>query len=213
MASMMRHFRQGLAWPGLAVLVLLLIPLEAAAHSSRQSSGDLSGIPVPSVTHGEMAVLADYRDDIQSLARQVQSTDPVFQALRAYGMTQFAHCFWGWAPGAIADENSPFNECAHAYLAADKALLMHMRGMEGAPQSVGALVSEIDFKMVQNGASLIGCEYSGESFNTAEFITPHWEKLPQHGLSLLVLGMMGSALLAAALIRNSLANSGHGAAH
>jgi hypothetical protein len=27
-------------------------------------------------------------------------------------------CLWGLVPGSLKDEGSPFNECAHAYLAA-----------------------------------------------------------------------------------------------
>ena len=42
--------------------------------------------------------------------------------LEDYLSLQSFACLWGMVPGSITDEDSPFNECAHAYLAAGYAL-------------------------------------------------------------------------------------------
>lgn len=152
---------------------------DAFAHS-RRASAPVTGIPIPSVSHGEMAILAGYRSDIIDLAARVGQTDPTFRRIQNHATIQYSYCFWGIAPGAVRDEDSPFNECAHAYLAAAKALILHMRTMANADPAVERLVSTIDADMVRAGAAFIGCEYSGETFSTAEFLTPHWENVFIH---------------------------------
>lgn len=62
-----------------------------------------------------------------------------------------------------------------------------MRGMPDVAGRANALISDIDADVVRTGAAFINCQYSGESFNTAEFVRPHWENLPQHRASLLAL--------------------------
>lgn len=177
-------------------LAILLLPWSALAHSSRLSSSNPTGLPIPSLSHGEMAVLTGYRSEIRKLAGEVKFTDPTFRTLMNYGAIQFTYCLWGLAPGAIADEESPFNECAHAYLSADKALLLHMRGMANKSAGVDDLVSRIDVAMVKSGAAFIGCQYSGETFDTADILTPHWENIPGHHPSLAALGLCGFLLAA-----------------
>ena len=140
----------------------------------------MTGLPIPSLSHGEMAVLAAYRAEIMRLADRVQQTDPTFRRLKNYAAIQYSYCLWGVGPGTISDEESPFNECAHAYMAAAKALLLHMRTMPGATPAVETLVSALDADMIRAGAALISCQYSAETFNTAEVVTPHWENLPTH---------------------------------
>ncbi len=54
----------------------------------------------------------------------------------------------------MTDENSPFNECAHAYLAGARALLMHLREMPGDRRAVDALVAKIETGMLANNAAL-----------------------------------------------------------
>jgi hypothetical protein len=173
----------------LRILVVILAALAAGqslAHGNYKP-GNTSGIAIPSLSHGEMAVIADYRSRILAIAGQVDKTDPIFRRLLNFGAIQYSHCLWGVAPGAITDEQSPFNECAHAYLSAAKALLFHMRDMPDVAEQANALISDIDADVVSKGAAFIGCQYSGESFNTAEFLRPHWEKLPEHRPTLLAL--------------------------
>lgn len=170
----------------------------AAAHSNRPVASG-SGLAFPSASHGELVVLSAYRGEILGLARSVVDTDPDFRRLMNYAAIEFSYCGWGLAPGAIGDEASPFNECSHAYLSAERALLLHMRGMPSVAEKAGELASRIDAAMVLNGASLIGCVYSGEGFNTADFVTPHWENVWTHGPSaataggVIAVGLMLSA--------------------
>jgi hypothetical protein len=180
------HLRRPFFMRGMTQLsccwLLLLAFLQATnvmAHG-RSSTGPVSGIPIPNLSHGEMAVLSPYRSDIMGVADKVKQTDPSFRRLKNYAAIQYSYCFWGAAPGTITDEASPFNECAHAYLAASKALLLHMRAMPDAAPAIAELVSQIDTDMIRTGAAFIGCQYSGGSFNTAGLVTPHWENVPAH---------------------------------
>jgi hypothetical protein len=188
----------------LVFLFVMLLPWNVFAHASRATSANPTGMPIPSLSHGEMAVLANYRGEIRKLAAAVRFTDPTFRTLMNYGAIQFSYCLWGMAPAAISDETSPFNECAHAYLSADKALLLYMRDMAQASSAVEALISEIDAAMVLSGAAFIGCQYSGETFDTAEFITPHWEHLPTHLPSLAAVGLAVAFLGSPLAVRSSL---------
>jgi hypothetical protein len=185
-------------------VVLLLMASQASAHGNYQP-GNTSGTPMPSLSHGEMAIVSHYRSRILALAGQVSQTDPTFRTLLNFGAIQYSYCLWGIAPGAISDELSPFNECAHAYLSAAKALLFHMRDMPGMGDRAGALISEIDADVVRTGAAFIGCQYSGESFNTAEFVRPHWENLPHHLPSLYAIGAVVLLLVSPVVVRLSLA--------
>jgi hypothetical protein len=187
----------------LRILVIVAATLAAGhcmAHSNYKPS-NTSGIPIPSLSHGEMAIISDYRARILDIAGQVDQTDPTFRRLLNYGAIQYSYCLWGVAPGAISDEQSPFNECAHAYLSAAKALLFHMRDMPGVAGQADALISEIDAEVVRKGAALINCQYSGESFNTAEFIRPHWENLPEHRPTLYLLAAMLALLVSPVVVR------------
>ncbi|MDQ0321531.1 hypothetical protein QO002_003669 [Pararhizobium capsulatum DSM 1112] len=182
-ANARRLFYAGSMKRWLRYVFLLFVFLQAAdvlAHSGRLAGGPVSGIPIPNLSHGEMAVLTKYHGDIMGAADRVTRTDPSFRRLQNYAAIQYSYCLWGVAPGAITDEESPFNQCAHAYLAAGKALLLHMRDMPDASFAIAQLVSKIDREMIEAGAAFIGCKYSGESFNTAEFLTPHWENVPAH---------------------------------
>ncbi len=186
------------------LLVAFLVASPAAAHS-RRGGGDRSGVAFDAVSHGEMPVLAAYRGEIHRLAQGVVNTDPAFRRLMNYSAIEFSYyCAWGLAPGALRDEASPFNECAHAYLAADKALLLRMRAMPETRAAAEALVSRIDADAARVGAAFIGCRYSDAAFNTAEFITPHWEDLPGHPPTLAAaagLALAGAAGVAAPFLR------------
>ncbi len=184
------------------LLLLLAFACPAAAHSNRPVASG-SGLGFPSASHGELLVLSAYRAEILALARSVVETDPDFRRLMNYAAIEFSYCGWGLAPGAISDESSPFNECSHAYLSAERALLLHMRGMPSVADQAGELASRIDADMVQHGASLIGCVYSGEGFNTADFVTPHWENIWTHAPSAVTAGaaiVFGVVLSAACLV-------------
>ena len=120
--------------------------------------------------------------------------------LRDYTNLQFFACLWGVVPGSISDEASPFNECAHAYLAGAQALLMHLRQMPGVyHKPVETLVAKIELEMLQNNTSLALCRYSDEPFNTDAVIWPRWTEVPFHpptmGTLLGVLTLIGGVTL------------------
>ncbi|MGG6893098.1 MULTISPECIES: hypothetical protein [Rhizobium] len=174
-------------------LVLSIWPTVLAAHGDR-ASGSHAGIPIPSLTHGEMALIAPYYRRIVAVAEDVPNTDETFRRLLNFAQIQRAYCLWGIMPGSVNDEESPFNECSHAYLAAAKAVLLQMRMMNGDRASVEDLVSDIDAILVRNNLSLVLCKFSGESFNTADLVRPRPADIVVHGKSLMT---VLSALMAA----------------
>jgi hypothetical protein len=89
------------------------------------------GISIPSLTHGQMAVISDNLSAIRALASARIGDDMTTWRLEDYLNLQSFTCLWGWVSGSIADEESPFNECAHAYLAAGRALLLQLRDAPG----------------------------------------------------------------------------------
>jgi len=165
-----------------AVLASVAVPGAAVAHGGG-GGGSGSGLPVPALGHGEMAVLAPYRGAIFELARSAADTSEPFRRMLNFAEIQYAYCLWGTMPGGVTDEESPFNECSHAYLAATRAVLLKLREMPREAAAAGELVSKIDTEMALNSMSLIQCQYSGESFNTADIVKPRWSAVPFHAPS------------------------------
>lgn len=175
---------------GLALILFLsLSPAPAEAHHRSTTAGG-SGLAIPNLTHGQMAVIADNAAAILDLAGRQVRTDPVFRRLQNFAALQRTYCLWGLVPGSLADEDSPFNECTHAYLAALRALLLHMRQMPGETSAVDALVGKIEMEMLRREASLALCRYSGEDFNTADLVIPRWDDVLLHPPSLLAFAGM-----------------------
>jgi hypothetical protein len=152
------------------------------AHRIAASDGRPSGgIAIPSLTHGQMAVIADNLSAIKALASARIGSDLTTWRLEDYLSLQSFACLWGMVPGSVADEESPFNECAHAYLAAAQALLLHLREAPRADrEAVDALIRKIEAEMLVNGASLSLCRFSDEPFNTNEIVFPRWAEVPLH---------------------------------
>ena len=175
-------------WVRIAFAALLLAPpFPAWAHHqaiAKEASAD--GISIPNITHGQMPIIADNKAAILNLAERQTPTDPITRRLELYIDLQFFACMWGIIPGSLGDEDSPFNECTHAYLAATRALLLHLQETSGSNQAtLRALVAKIEREMLGNSASLIACRYSDEPFNTAELVGPHWSNIPYHLPSLM----------------------------
>jgi hypothetical protein len=170
-------------------------PASVAAHGGG-SSGSQAGIPIPSLTHGEMAVIAPFYGRIISLAERTSDTDETFRRLMNFAQIQHAYCLWGLMPDSVSDEESPFNECSHAYLAAAKAVLLRMRVMKVEKVPVDDLVSDIDATLVRNNLALILCKFSGESFNTADLIRPKLAEIALHVKSLAAILSTGLLALA-----------------
>lgn len=197
MPRLVRLSVRAAAFSCLAAATLGALP--ALAHSSAPVADD-SGIAIPALTHGQMAVIADYRSQILDLAARQAHTDQTFRRLMNYGAIQYTYCLWGLVPGSLGDETSPFNECSHAYLSAAQALLLHMRAMPGnAPTfhaEVEQLASRIDADMVRSGAALVLCQFSTEAFNTASLIRPTWSAIPSHPPSLIAFAVLAMGLAA-----------------
>jgi hypothetical protein len=194
--------------PARAAAFLLLLffagiaPGPASAHRL-STDADTSGLSIPGLTHGQMAVIADYRRDILALAASQSRTDETFRRLLNFANIQYAYCLWGLVPGSLRDEASPFNECSHAYLSAVQAVLAHMLGMSANKAPIEALVSRIDADMVRNQASFVMCRFSGETFNTASIVRPAWRDVPFHppsliAFSVLAFGLCGGCIALAA---------------
>jgi hypothetical protein len=179
--------RGGVRWVwGLALLLAASVPAPAFAHRERtEGVARSSGISIPSLTHGQMKVIADNLSAIRAVADDQLPNDSTMRRLQGYVNLQSFACFWGWAPGSLADESSPFNECAHAYLAGAQALLVHLQHMpKGNRAAVDALVRKIEIEMLMNDAALSLCRYSDEPFNTAQIIFPRWREIPFHAPTL-----------------------------
>ncbi len=157
-----------LAALGIAIAVLGTAPGEAHRISTGTSPPP-GGISIPSLTHGQMAVISNNLSPIRALAGARVGFDMTTWRLEDYLSLQSFACLWGIVPGSITDESSPFNECAHAYLAAARALLLQLREAPGVDHdAVEALIRKIEAEMLTNGASLTLCRYSDEPFNTNE---------------------------------------------
>ncbi len=135
---------------GLCVVVALLaVALAVPASAHRQATGRQApegAIAIPSLSHGQMAVIADNRTAILDLAGQQFPTDPTMRRLEAFINLQFFDCMRGIVPGSVEDERSPFNECSHACLAGTRALLMHLQVMPGDRAAVRSLVAKTNAK-------------------------------------------------------------------
>ena len=144
-----------------------------AHHQGVAHEPPAEGIAIPSLSHGQMAVIAANRAAILNLAARQMPTDRVMRRLQGFISIQFSACAWGLVPGSL-EEDSPFNECTHAHLAGTQALLLHLQGMPGDRTAVHALVERIELDMLANDAALVLCRYSDEPFNTAEVVYPRW---------------------------------------
>ena len=94
----------------LAALVAALIwlsaaPVEAHRPGARDGSAPV-GISIPSLTHGQMAVISDNLSAIRALASARIGFDMTTWRMEDYLNLQSFACLWGLAPGAISDEQA-----------------------------------------------------------------------------------------------------------
>jgi len=192
------HHSRSLAAGALLAAALLWLGLGLPAAAHRQlSAGEAraDGIAIPSLTHGQMSIIADNLSAIMDLADAAPAPDTTTIRLRTFVKLQFSYCLRGLMPGSLTDEASPFNECSHAYLAGARALILHLRELPGARAAVRALIDRIEMQMLASSTSLSVCQYSDEPFNTAELIAPHWADIPGHVPSLAVVGGLLGGLI------------------
>jgi hypothetical protein len=169
----------------------------AQAHSPRRPQ-DISGLAISPISHGQMAVIARHREAIEMMATWVAPKDRDISRLLSFSRKQHARCFWGLLPGSVEDEASPMNECSHAYLAADQAMLVRMRGLPFWQDKAVELFDRVEGDMIASGSSLVLCAFSASPFNTASLVYPDWHDFPTHLPSLLAL-LSGLALLLAGI--------------
>jgi hypothetical protein len=184
----------------LSLIACFLQASEIRAHGLRMPV-DTSGVTVPALTHGQMATISGYRGEIDTLASWIAPRDAEVRKLLAFSRAQYARCVWGLMPRSIVDEASPFNECSHAYLAADRAMLMRMKGLPYFPQIAADLYDRVETAMILNQSSIVLCLYSASAFNTASLVNPDWHDLLLHRPTLLTLvGFFGICSIGLAAI-------------
>ena len=95
----------------MAALVMALAALGASpgeAHRIARPGGPPpEGIAIPSLTHGQMAVIGDNLSGIRALAGARIGFDMTTWRLEDYLSLQSFACLWGLVPGSITDEVEP----------------------------------------------------------------------------------------------------------
>ncbi len=164
----------------LIAVVSMLAVTPARAHHQGSSDGPIRGVAILAISHGEMPIVARYRSQVLDLAARQPVTDPTLRRLTGFVSLQTFACFWGLVPGSLADEQSPFNECSHAYLAGVRELLVHMTAMPGDQSAAKALEARMDAELAANPDRNAVCSHSGQIFDSADVIGPDWQLAPLH---------------------------------
>jgi hypothetical protein len=190
-----RSRRTGRGWLSLLIAVLSILAVTpASAHHQASNDGPIRGVAIPAISHGEMPVVASYRSQVLDLAARQPVTDPTLRRLAGFVSLQYFECFWGLVPGSLSDEQSPFNECSHAYLAGVRALLAHMTAMPGNQSAAKELEARMAAEIASDPSYNVVCSNSGETFDSADVIGPDWQLAPVHVPT--VLTFLGFAMLA-----------------
>lgn len=178
--------RTSRGWISLPIAVLSILAVTPAyAHHQGSNDGPIRGVVIPAISHGEMPVVARYRSQILDLAARQPVTDPTLRRLAGFVSLQTFACFWGLVPGSLSDEQSPFNECSHAYLAGVRALLAHMTAMPGNQSAAKELGARIDAEIAGDPNRNVVCSNSSEAFDSADVIGPDWQLAPMHAPTVL----------------------------
>ena len=164
----------------IAALSILVMGTSAGAHHQKVREGAAVGVAIPSITHGEMLVVAKYRADILELADRQPQTDARLRRLLGFVKLQYFACFWGLVPGGLSDDSSPFNECSHAYLAGARALLAHMVAMPGDQATAKALNALIDAEISSDPTFAALCSNSDTKFDSGVVVGPDWQLAVTH---------------------------------
>jgi hypothetical protein len=95
-------------WIALIVALLMFAASPSHAHRiSTRNGPSPEGISIPSLTHGQMAVIHDNLPAIRALASGRLGFDLTTWRLEDYLNLQSFACLWGIVPGSITDEESP----------------------------------------------------------------------------------------------------------
>lgn len=183
------------------LLALVTSITAAGAAAAHQAGPPAPGLPIPSLAHGQMAVVARHRAAILDLAATQAPADQTVQRLLNHARIQHAYCLWGLMPGSISDEASPFNACSHADLATALAILDRLDLLPAAAGEARALRRAIDVDMIAAGTATELCGYSGTGYSTGAVVGPDWTVLPSHGPTLATAAAVGLAVAGAPLLR------------
>lgn len=154
-----------------------LMTSPACAHGRKMAPTlSLEGLAIPNITHGQMFAVANNKSAILDLVERLPNDQIVNRLAEYVGFQNFA-CLGSLFPGSLTDENSPFNECTHAYLAATLHLFLVIEEQHRGSVLVQNLAAKIQSDMMQNSSSIILCQYSDEPFNTADLIYPSWRDI------------------------------------
>jgi hypothetical protein len=164
----------------LAAILAILVVCPAGAHHQASNDGPIHGVAIPAISHGEMPVIAKYRSQILELAARQPVTDSTLRRLTGFVSLQFFTCFWGLVPGSLSDEQSPFNECSHAYLAGVRELLVHMTAMSGDQSAAREIEARMNAEIAGDSNRNVVCSNSGQIFDSADVIGPDWQLAPTH---------------------------------
>lgn len=170
---------------GLLGIMVIVAPGVVRAHGVAASSGDAVGLEIPAITHSDMEFVSRHHSAIIALAEQQTETDERLRRLLNYSQIQYAYCLWGLVPGSISNEDSAFNPCSHAYLAATWALLQHLETKPAAQASAAMIRQSIEADRAANPL-LVMCQNSAETFHTGSFIVPVKPAVAGGWLSILV---------------------------
>ena len=166
-----------LCWGTVAVVLGLLSSPVGAHGRLPDPNGPHNGLFVPPVMHPQMPAMAAEAGATRRVAEQLLWDDRDGRRLLQFLEYQSFACLWGRVPGSITDENSPFNRCAHAYLAGVQALLVRLQLVRGDHAAVRRLTQAIaDDPM----AAAPLCQFSAEGFWTGTIIGPDWPDLLHH---------------------------------
>ncbi|WP_298257184.1 hypothetical protein [Bradyrhizobium sp.] len=164
----------------------------ASAHHQKPNDGPIRGIAIAAISHGEMPVVANYRSQILDLAARQPVTDPILRRLSGFVSLQYFACFWGLVPGSLTDEQSPFNECSHAYLAGARALIAHMAAMPGNQSAAKELQERIKAEIAADPNAAAVCSNSSQTFDSADVIGPDWQLAPRHAPTVLTFSALAA---------------------
>lgn len=174
-------------------IMLIDVPGIARAHGIVASTGEAVGLEIPAISHSDMEFVSRHHSAIIALAERQTETDERLRRLLNYAQIQYAYCLWGLIPGSISNEESAFNPCSHAYLAATWALLQHLETKPAAQASAAMIRQSIEADRTANPL-LVMCQNSAETFHTGSFIVPVKPSVAGGWLSILVLaGALGMA--------------------
>ena len=175
----------------LFLICAALAPVEA--HQMRpRLAGAPVGVTIPAISHGATPILASYRAEIMKLAERRATTDPTLRRLQGFVSLQYFACWRGLVPGSLTDEDSPFNACAHAYVAGARALLDHMAAISGDQDDAKALQARIADDLARDPGAGAICSNSGETFDSGDVVWPDWSLALTHRPTLLTFSSLAA---------------------